>query len=120
MAITTSTPWAQMARRVARAPTVTSRTGDSADAQGFTLLELLVVLVILGLMVTLAVPLFTHAMPGVEAKAAARDVAALMRAARSLAIAGDREVTIAVDLDHRTVELAGARTQTIPAGIGIS
>ena len=77
------------------------------------------VLVILGLTITLAVPMFTHAMPGVEAKAAARDVAAMMRAAHSLAITGNREVTVAVDLDRRTVELAGARSRTIDKGVGI-
>jgi general secretion pathway protein H len=98
---------------------VTSRAGNRADGDGFTLLELLVVLVILGLTITLAVPMFTHAMPGVEAKAAARDVAAMMRAAHSLAITGNREVTVAVDLDRRTVELAGARSRTIAKGIGI-
>lgn len=98
---------------------MTSRAGSRAAAAGFTLLELLVVLVILGLTVTLAVPMFTHAMPGVEARAAARDVAAMLRAAHSLAIAGNREVTVAVDLDRRTVELAGARSRTIAKGIGI-
>ena len=109
-----------MARRAATARTVTSRTGDGADADGFTLLELLVVLVILGLTITLAAPMFTRAMPGVEAKAAARDVAAMLRAGRGRAIADNREITVAVDLDRRTVDLAGARSRTIAAGIGIS
>lgn len=108
-----------MARRAATATTATSRTGKRAAADGFTLLELLVVLVILGLTVALAVPVFSRAMPGVEAKAAARDVAAMLRAARSLAIAENREITVAVDLDRRTVELAGAQSRTVPAGIGI-
>jgi general secretion pathway protein H len=99
---------------------VTSRAGNRADADGFTLLELLIVLVILGVTVTLAVPVFIRAMPGVEAKAAARDVAATLRAARSLAIAGNREITVAVDLDQRAVDVAGMRRQTIGAGIGIS
>ena len=98
---------------------MTSRAGNRADADGFTLLELLVVLVILGLTVTLAMPMFARAMPGVEAKAAARDVAAMLRAAHSLAIAGNREITVAVDLDRRSVELSGARSRTIGAGIGI-
>jgi general secretion pathway protein H len=98
---------------------VTSRTGNRAPADGFTLLELLVVLVILGLTVTLAVPMFARAMPGVEAKAAARDVAAMLRAAHSLAIVANREVTVAVDIDRRTVELTGARSRTIGKGIGI-
>ncbi len=98
---------------------MTSRAGNRADAGGFTLLELLVVLVILGLTVALAVPMFARAMPGVEAKAAARDVAAMLRTAHSLAIAGNREVTVAVDLDRRTVDLAGTRSRTIAAGIGI-
>jgi general secretion pathway protein H len=40
-----------------------------------------------------------------------------MRAARSLAITGNREVAVAVDLDRGTVELAGSRSEAIGKGI---
>lgn len=101
------------------ATTATSPAGDGRRATGFTLLELLIVLAILGLTAALAVPMFARAMPDVQAKAAARDVAAMLRTARSLAIADNREVAVVVDLDRRAVDLAGFRSEAIKAGIGL-
>jgi general secretion pathway protein H len=101
------------------ATTATSRAGDGRLATGFTLLELLIVLAILGLTTALAVPMFSRAMPDLQAKAAARDVAAMLRSARSLAITENREVTVAVDLDRHSVDLAGVRSETVKPGIGL-
>ena len=100
--------------------TRTSPAGIDQRAAGFTLVELLIVLAILGLTAALAVPMFARAMPEIQAKAAARDVAAMLRSARSLAIADDREVAVAVDVDRRAVDLAGVRTETIRPGIGLT
>ena len=101
------------------ATTATSRAGDGRPATGFTLLELLIVLAILGLTTALAVPMFARAMPDLQAKAAARDVAAMLRSARSLAIAENREVAVVVDLDRRFVDLAGVRSEAIKPGIAL-
>lgn len=55
-------------------------------ARGFTLLELLVVLLLVGLVSALVVPRMLASLPGVQLKSAARAVAASLRYARSQAV----------------------------------
>ena len=69
--------------------------------RGFTLVELLVVLALMGLALTVASPLIANALPGTEMRAAARDVATSLRYARSLAISGNADVTFDVDVEAR-------------------
>ena len=57
------------------------------NAQGFTLIELLITLLIAVLAVGVVAPRFSALIPGVEIKGEAQKVAALMRFARSKAIA---------------------------------
>ena len=59
--------------------------------RGFTLIELMVVLAVLALILIVAVPNLSTAVPGIEIKGAARDVATGLRWARSQAITGNRE-----------------------------
>jgi general secretion pathway protein H len=61
--------------------------------QGFTLLELLIVLAILSLCAGIAVPLFAKRAPAAALNGAAQDVRAALAAARSAAIAENREVS---------------------------
>ena len=98
---------------------MTSPAGDRRGAAGFTLFELLIVLVILGLTVAVAVPLFARALPGLELTASARTVASTLREARSLAIANNREVAVAVDIERRSIDLAGLRTEFLDEGISL-
>ena len=95
-----------MAAKAATARTATSPAGTES---GFTLFELLVVLAILGLTVTLAVPAFQRVMPGLELKAAARSVAATLREAHGLAVSSNREVAVTIDVAGHTMGLGSAR-----------
>ena len=49
------------------------------STRGFTLLEILVVMVIAGLMIALVPPLFSGAVSGTKLKASARDLAVVLR-----------------------------------------
>jgi general secretion pathway protein H len=82
-------------------------------SRGFTLIELVVVLAILGLVMVLAVPAADRFMPGAELRAAARTVAAVLREARAHAIRDNREVPAVVNLDSRIIwiEPAGRPAQ---------
>jgi general secretion pathway protein H len=71
-------------------------------ARGFTLIELLVVLLIIGSLLTLVPGAFQRVMPGLEIKAAARDVATAFREARSLAIRDNREAVVLFDTEARS------------------
>jgi general secretion pathway protein H len=77
--------------------------------QGFTLIELLVVLLILGLVTFIGPPMFQRAVPALEAKAAARIMAAAFKEGRSAAVRDNREVPVVIDLDARTVRVGVER-----------
>ncbi len=74
---------------------------------GFTLIELLVVLAIIGLLLTLAPIGLSRMMPGLEVQAAARQLSASLRNARSIAIRDNQEATLTLDLEERRYSLAG-------------
>ncbi len=85
------------------------------QAAGYTLVELLVVLTILGLVTAIAMPMFASVLPGAELKSAARNLGADMRFARSRAIAGNREVALSVNLETRRYSISGeARERSLP------
>jgi general secretion pathway protein H len=65
------------------------RDGGSA---GYTLVELVVVLAIIGLLLTITIPLLTRHRAGAALDAASRDIRTALRGAHSTAIADDRVV----------------------------
>jgi len=83
--------------------------------RGFTLVELLVVLALMGLALTVASPLIANALPGTEMRASARDVATGLRYARSLAISTNTDVTFDVDVEARRFAVSqGRRNGSFP------
>lgn len=82
--------------------------GMRSRLRGFTLIELLVVVVIMLLAST-------------EMKAAARQLAAGLRKARSEAVARRVETTVTVDVEGRRFQVAGdSRSYALPAGVELS
>lgn len=76
-------------------------------AAGFTAIELLVVLAVIGLLGTLAAPWFAGMADAVRFRTAARAVAAELREARGAALRGGAPVVLAFDPAGRGYGLAG-------------
>ena len=69
-------------------------------SRGFSLLELLVVLVIIGLSASLVLPSLTGGLSSLRLKTAAREVSATLRYARSLAVSVGKEQVINMDIEE--------------------
>jgi general secretion pathway protein H len=82
---------------------------------GFTLLELLLVLLLMGLVYALAGPLIDTGTVGLDMKAAARQLAAGLRKARSVAVTEHREAVLTLDVEGRKFAVSGDATiYTLP------
>ena len=98
------------------------RLSPAGDRQsGYTLVELLVVLAVIGLLIAAAPAIVSTARPGTLAKAATFDLANELRAARVSAILTRAEITVALDLTNKTyVTIPGGQTRKLPAGYVLS
>ena len=93
---------------------------EGARQRGFTLVELLVVLLIMGLLVTLGPIAFHRALPGLSLSAEARDVAAIFREARSVAIRDNREEVVSFDVPAKTYRLEGpGKARKVDPALGL-
>ena len=72
---------------------------------GFTLVELLVVLLILGLVLALVPVGFQRIMPSLGLKSSVRQAAAVFREARNLAVRGNREAVVVINTEAKTYQL---------------
>ncbi len=88
--------------------------GFAAAPDGFTLIEMIVVLAIMGMMLGLVLTRGPVRSQRVEIDAAARDIAGSLRLARSTAIAENRVVSFNIDVVHSTVRTDGGPARTLP------
>lgn len=75
--------------------------------RGFTLVEILVVMMVMLFVYGLASPLFSSGVSGTEMKAAARQLAAGLRKARSTAISTRLETALSLDVEQRHFGISG-------------
>ena len=88
--------------------------------RGFTLLEILMVLVIGVLLVTLVPPLLSGLSGATELRGAARQLAAGLRSARNEAITRQREAVLTLDLaQHRFGVTGDPRVIKLPDGLAL-
>lgn len=97
-----------------------SRVGRDDEA-GFTLVELLVVLAVVGLLIAAAPAIVSAARPGAEAKATAFAIANDLRAARARAIVEKREVVAVFDIDRNSYTVKpGGELHTLPRALNMT
>ncbi|WP_170167560.1 GspH/FimT family pseudopilin [Amphritea balenae] len=95
--------------------------GSNRSQAGFTLLEILLVLVIATLLLGLVAPRLVAVLPGVELKTGAQQIAALLRQARSQAITENRTVSLIYEAEQRSVKLPGeSRLLSWPEAVQIT
>jgi prepilin-type N-terminal cleavage/methylation domain-containing protein len=87
--------------------------------QGFTLLELIIVLFLMSLILGMATLFFANVLPANRLNATVRSVSSTIREARSLArIDGQRQV-VTIDFDAKTYGIEGFGSRNIPNDISI-
>jgi len=84
---------------------------------GFTLLEILLVVLVIGIIAGAFLPVAMDSVEGVRLRAATRDVIALNRYARARAILDQRPVAVLYDRGGGLLELLQLPPQDIPLGL---
>jgi prepilin-type N-terminal cleavage/methylation domain-containing protein len=93
--------------------------GVRGRGDGFTLLELIIVLFLIALILGLSTIFFANILPSSKFNATIRDITATIRHARSLSeIHGERQ-TITIDLDSKKYGIEGRGAKDIPPDIYI-
>ena len=84
---------------------------------GFTLIEMLVVMTIMALVATIAVPLLTRPSNTLRLETTARDLAGALRLTRARAIAQNVDIALDIDVDRHTFQSAAMALQSFAPGI---
>ena len=108
---------ALMTGKVAAGKTGMSATGD---ADGFTLLEVLVVIAIMALIAGLAFPRIDRMIDGARFNLARTIVAAAVQAARAEAVRTDATVELIAASDGRSLQANGRTVSTLPESVILS
>lgn len=90
------------------------------SAAGFTLIELIVVISIMGLMTVLVTVGRTSLSPATHARAAAEAIAGGLRSARAEALTANRPIAFTIDIASRRYQWEGAPERTLPDDLTLS
>lgn len=88
--------------------------------RGFTLIEILVVLVLMSLILGISVALFANTLSGAKHKAAAREIVATLKYAKHLAAARNERQIVQFDLDAGSYGIKGRPMRMIPEKIKLA
>jgi general secretion pathway protein H len=95
------------------------RDKDHKGDHGFTLLELILVMLLASLILGLTTVFFSNTIPSARLGAAGRELSAFIRQTRYLAQNRGEDLILTIDIDHNMYGIEGVRVRTIPAGIAI-
>jgi general secretion pathway protein H len=83
-------------------------------AAGFTLVEMLVVITILGLIAAISLPALTTPSDSVRLRAVTSEIIAALRMTRAAAITAHRDMALVLDLDARTLQSPAVPQKRLP------
>ena len=95
------------------------RPDPHSGAQGFTLLEVIIVMVLISLIIGISTVFFANTLISSTFNTTINDISSSLRYTRTLAqIQGERK-TLTIDLDARTFSVQGRGTRAIPSDMNI-
>lgn len=98
---------------------LSARFSSRRPTGGFTLVELIVVLVIVSLMLALVGTSISRSVSGAEMRSAARKVAASLRYTRTRAILSKSEKVFLVDIENHTYQAPERKVEKLPEGMNV-
>jgi general secretion pathway protein H len=96
-----------------------TRFSTSGRDRGFTLVELLFVMVIIALVLGLVATSLSRSISGAESRQAARKMVAALRYTRTQAILGKSETVFLVDTEKRSYQAPGKDEVVLPEGMDV-
>ena len=82
-----------------------SKSSQTTKYRGFTLIELMVVIVMIGILSAMAAPMFSRVIPRLKTRAEARNMLNMIRLAKSKAISENAQFGVYIDANARTYRL---------------
>ncbi len=90
------------------------------QVRGFTLVEIMVVMVIIALVMGLVATSMSRSISGAQARAASRNLVASLRYTRARAIIDKKEQVFQVNTENRSYQAPGRKQITLPKGVEVS
>lgn len=97
-----------------------SRTMKNGRDRGFTLVEIMVVMVIIALVLGLVGTSMSRSVSSAEARAASRNLVASLRYTRARAIIDKQETVFQVNTEERSYQAPGRKLVTLPEGVDVT
>lgn len=95
-------------------------TKNHSRVKGFTLVEVMVVMVIIALVMGLVATSLSSSVSSAEARTATRKLVASLRYTRARAILDKQEQVFQVDIDNRSYQVPGRKQVNLPEGVDVT
>jgi general secretion pathway protein H len=93
---------------------------DRGTNRGFTLVELMVVMIIIALIMGFVATSMSRSISGAQARAASRQLVASLRYTRARAIIDKKEQVFQVNTENRSYQAPGRKLIALPEGVDVT